>query len=64
MKSGPSLGGYGAVAMNAALRASMTTLTWDRGKELCGLSRDMSAWIWRTFREASGVSLTCTDIGG
>ncbi len=42
----------------------MTTLTWDRGKELCGLSRDMSAWIWRTFREASGVSLTCTDIGG
>ena len=42
VKSGPSLGGYGAVAMNAALRASMTTLpeqlrktlTWDRGKEL------------------------------
>ncbi|MGW9351879.1 IS30 family transposase [Nocardiopsis flavescens] len=41
-KNGPSLGGYGAVAMNAALRASMTrlpgqlrrTLTWDRGKEL------------------------------
>ena len=44
MKNGPSLGGYGAVAMNAALTASMTklpeqlrkTLTWDRGKELSG----------------------------
>ncbi|MGW6159223.1 IS30 family transposase [Streptomyces sp. NPDC055144] len=42
VKNGPSLGGYGAVAMNAALSASMTklpdqlrkTLTWDRGKEL------------------------------
>lgn len=41
-KRGPSLGGYGAEAMNAALTASMTTLpqqlrktlTWDRGKEL------------------------------
>ena len=44
MKNGPSLGGYGAVAMNAALTASMTTLpeqlrktlTWDRGVELVG----------------------------
>ena len=44
MKNGPSRGGYGAVAMNAALIASMTTLTdqlhktltWDRGKELSG----------------------------
>ncbi len=44
VKNGPSLGGYGAVAMNAALSASMTklpeqlrkTLTWDRGKELSG----------------------------
>jgi IS30 family transposase len=44
VKNGPSLGGYGAVAMNAALIASMTnlpeqlrkTLTWDRGKELSG----------------------------
>jgi IS30 family transposase len=43
-KNGPSLGGYGAVAMNAALTTSMTTLpgqlrktlTWDRGKELAG----------------------------
>ena len=43
-KNGPSLGGYGAVAMNAALTASITTLpeqlrkslTWDRGKELSG----------------------------
>ncbi|KUG54782.1 transposase, partial [Serinicoccus chungangensis] len=44
VKNGPSLGGYGATAMNAALTASMTTLpeqlrktlTWDRGKELSG----------------------------
>ncbi|MGB3770091.1 MAG: IS30 family transposase [Rhodococcus sp. (in: high G+C Gram-positive bacteria)] len=44
VKNGPSLGGYGAVAMNAALRESMAelpeqlrkTLTWDRGKELSG----------------------------
>ena len=42
VKNGPSLGGYGAIAMNAALKISMTklpeqlrkTLTWDRGKEL------------------------------
>jgi IS30 family transposase len=42
VKNGPALGGYGAIAMNAALMASMTqlpeqlrkTLTWDRGKEL------------------------------
>ncbi|MBZ2198512.1 IS30 family transposase [Ruania sp. N2-46] len=44
VKNGPSLGGYGAIAMNAALTASMiklpeqlrVTLTWDRGKELSG----------------------------
>jgi IS30 family transposase len=44
VKNGRSLGGYGAIAMNAALTASMTTLpeqlrttlTWDRGKELSG----------------------------
>jgi IS30 family transposase len=44
VKNGPALGGYGAIAMNAALTASMTrlpeqlrkTLTWDRGKELAG----------------------------
>ncbi|WP_203218467.1 MULTISPECIES: IS30 family transposase [unclassified Streptomyces] len=44
VKNGPSLGGYGAVAMNAALMESMTqlpeqlrkSLTWDRGKELSG----------------------------
>ncbi|MFE9882261.1 IS30 family transposase [Streptomyces sp. NPDC005784] len=44
VKNGPSLGGYGAVAMNTALTASMAqlpeqlrkTLTWDRGKELSG----------------------------
>ena len=42
VKNGTSLGGYGAVAMNAALTLSMAnlperlrkTLTWDRGKEL------------------------------
>ncbi len=42
VKNGPALGGYGAVAMNAALTEAMTklpeqlrkTLTWDRGKEL------------------------------
>ncbi len=44
VKNGPALGGYGAVAMNDALIASMTklaeqlrkTLIWDRGKELSG----------------------------
>lgn len=44
VKNGPSLGGYGAVAMNTALTLSMSrlpeqlrkTLTWDRGKELSG----------------------------
>lgn len=44
VKNGASLGGYGAVAMNAALALSITslpiqlrkTLTWDRGKELSG----------------------------
>jgi IS30 family transposase len=44
VKNGPSLGGYGAAAMNTALTVSMTklpeqlrkTLTWDRGKELSG----------------------------
>lgn len=42
VKNGPALNGYGAVAMNAALIASIGTLpeqlrktiTWDRGKEL------------------------------
>lgn len=44
VKNGPALGGYGALAMNAALAESMATLpgqlrktlTWDRGKELSG----------------------------
>ena len=44
VKNGPALGGYGAIAMNTALTASLThlpqqlrkTLTWDRGKELSG----------------------------
>lgn len=47
IKNGPALGGYGAVAMNAALLASMTrlpgqlrkTLTWDRGIELSAHAR-------------------------
>lgn len=42
VKNGPALGGYGALAMNAALAMSLSalpiqlrqTLTWDRGKEL------------------------------
>lgn len=42
--NGAALSGYGALAMNAALTASITTLpeqlrktlTWDRGKELSG----------------------------
>ena len=42
VKNGPSVSGYGAVAMSAALRASMTmlpehlrkTLAWDHGREL------------------------------
>ena len=44
VKNGPSLGGYGAAAMNTALTVAMTklpgqlrkTITWDRGKELSG----------------------------
>ena len=44
VKNGPALAGHGAVAMNAALTASISTLpeqlratlTWDRGKELAG----------------------------
>ena len=44
VKNGPALSGYGAVAMNDALTASLAqlpvqlrqTLTWDRGKELAG----------------------------
>ncbi len=44
VKNGPSLGGYGAIAMNAALIVAMTqlpgqlrkTLTRDRGKEFSG----------------------------
>lgn len=44
VKNGPALGGYGALAMNAALATSLSalplqlrqTLTWDRVKELSG----------------------------
>ena len=44
VKNGPAVGGYGALAMNAALATSLSalplqlrqTLTWDRGKELSG----------------------------
>ncbi|GAB2508666.1 hypothetical protein GCM10027031_15280 [Corynebacterium atrinae] len=44
LKNGPALGGYGAVAINQALTASVgilpeymrKTITWDRGKELSG----------------------------
>lgn len=42
VKNGPALSGYGAVSMNRALAAAMSTLpaelkrslTWDRGKEM------------------------------
>jgi len=44
VKNGPALSGYGAVAMNSVLTASLAqlpaqlrqSLTWDRGKELSG----------------------------
>ncbi len=57
VKNGPSLGGYGAVAMNAALTTSMTTLpeqlrktlTWDRGKELSGHAQFALATGTRVF---------------
>jgi len=57
VKNGPSLGGYGAVAMNAALMASMTTmpeqlrktLTWDRGKELSSHAQFALATGTRVF---------------
>ena len=57
VKNGPSLGGYGAIAMNAELMASMTTLpeqlrktlTWDRGKELSGHAQFALATGTRVF---------------
>ena len=44
VKNGPAVGGYGALAMNAALATSLSALplqlrqsrNWDRGKELSG----------------------------
>jgi len=57
MKNGPSLGGYGAFAMNVALTTSMTmlpdqlrkTLTWDRGQELSGHAQFVLATGTRVF---------------
>lgn len=62
VKNGPSLGGYGAVAMNAALTASMTklpdqlrkTLTWDRGKGF----RATRSSRWRPGRGCSSLTRT------
>lgn len=63
MKNGLSLGGYGAVAMNASLTVSMTklpeqlrsTLTWDRGKELSG----HASLRWIPARECPSPTRTC-----
>jgi IS30 family transposase len=57
VKNGPSLGGYGAVAMTAALTASLSrlpaqlrqTLTWDRGGELSGHAQLTLATGTRVF---------------
>jgi len=47
VKNGPALGGYGAIAMNTALTATIAelpeqlrkTITWDRGKEMSAHAR-------------------------
>lgn len=59
-KNGPPLAGYGAVAMSAALAATMSSLpaqltrslTWDRGKEL-------SAHV--AFKVETGISVFFAD---
>jgi IS30 family transposase len=59
-KTGPSLGGYGAIAMKNALQATMTTmpsellrsLTWDRGKELSAHAQ---------FRTDTGMAVYFAD---
>ena len=50
MKNGPALGGYGAVAMNKALAASMTTLPAQLRKTLTWDSQNVMA-SYRGCRE-------------
>jgi IS30 family transposase len=60
VKSGPALGGYGAVSMKNALTTTMSTmpaqlrrsLTWDRGKELSAHA---------TFTIESGIPVYFAD---
>ena len=60
VKNGPALGGYGALSMENALTASMTTLpdqlrrslTWDRGKELSAHA---------AFRVETGIQIFFAD---
>lgn len=57
VKNGPALGGYGALAMNQALQASIgrlpeqlrKTITWDRGKELSAHAEFTMATGTRVF---------------
>ena len=60
VKNGPSLGGYGAIAMKDALSSTMTTmpaellrsLTWDRGGELAAHAQ---------FKVDTGISVYFAD---
>ncbi len=60
VKNGPSLGGYGAIAMKDALKTTMATmpsellrsLTWDRGKELSAYAQ---------FKVDTGIAVYFAD---